>query len=206
MADHNGIPRIYFKGTAPNAEGSNFWVRQLYFQAKPVDGVEFQYGSLPINKGVNTEVTSYDDDGYVAGARLSLKMPKRLFFDEISYTHAYLGDIVTPNFFRRYDRLTTSNYRQFLVAKNVGTRAQVSGDFTYHDSVKTLREAVKVNTKEAKVVDNVRFETYQRLNDFTYFNAAANANDGGGAGLGILGRGREGDPQARHARRRLQQD
>ncbi len=67
-------------------------LRQLYFDAKPVDGLELQIGSLGFNLGENTEVTGYDNDSYVVGERVQLKMPKRLYFDEVSFTHGYVGD------------------------------------------------------------------------------------------------------------------
>lgn len=144
-------------------KGWNLYVRQAYFAAKPVDGLEFQYGSLGINKGVNTEATSYDDDGYVTGGRVTLRRPKNVFFDEISVTYAYLGDIFTPNFFRRTERVQQSNYHQFLVRKKFfGGKVDASADYTFQDGSDTYRQAVLFDTKKSKIVDSVRFETYQR--------------------------------------------
>lgn len=165
-ADKNHIPRAFFDNLGLKAEGSNFWFRQLYFQARPVNGLEIQYGGLPILRGENSEITTYDDDGYIVGGRVSIKSPKKFFFDEMSVTYAYLGDIVTPNLFRRGERFKQSNYHQFLLAKKIGSRLSASGDYTWHDGVHTLHEAIRVNVKESKVLDLVRFETYQRLNDF----------------------------------------
>ena len=154
-----------------NSQGWNLYTRQFYFSAKPIDGVEFQYGGIGINRGVNTEMTSYDDDGYVVGGRVTVKRPKNFFFDEISATYAYIGDFFKPNFFRRLDRMNQSNYHQFLVRKKIGTRAEVSADYTFQDRVDMMREAVKVNVKESKVLDSFRFETYQRIGDNTFTDA-----------------------------------
>lgn len=147
-------------------KGWNIFVRQLYFQAEPVNGLEFQYGSIPIKKGVNTEATSYDDDGYVMGGRISVKRPKQFWFDEFAVTYAYLGDIFQPNFFRRRDRVKESNYHQFLVRKKFfGGKVDVSTDYTFQDGTDTMREAVLFNVKKSKVLDTVRFEAYQRIGD-----------------------------------------
>lgn len=141
--------------------GWAFLPRQLYFDAKPVDGLEIQYGSLGFNRGVNTEITSYDEDGYLAGERLIVKKPDKLYFDEVSVTYAYLGDILKPNFFDRYQRLTQANYHQFLLRKKLTPWLEVSTDYTY-EVTHTIREAALVKTKWAKAIDSVRFEAYQR--------------------------------------------
>jgi hypothetical protein len=148
------------------SKGWNLFLRQLYFEAKPVDGLSFQYGSLGIEKGVNTEATTFDDDGYVTGGRVSIKRPDKLWFDEASVTYAYLGDITTPNFFRRMDRMKQSNYHQFLLRKSFGKRVDVSTDYTFVNGTDTMHEGIKLNVKETKVLDSVLFEAYQRLTEF----------------------------------------
>lgn len=159
---------IYKQVKDLNNEGWNLYFRQFYFSAKPVSGIEVQYGGIGINRGVNTEMTSYDDDGYMVGSRVSFKRPKNLFFDEVSFTYGYLGDFFKPNFFRRKTRLNEHNYHQILVRKQIGGRAEFSGDYSAQDGVDMTREAIKLNIKETKVLDWVRFETYQRIgtNDF----------------------------------------
>ncbi|MGH9426719.1 MAG: hypothetical protein ACRD2L_10525, partial [Terriglobia bacterium] len=52
---------------------TNLYLKQLYFEAKPFKGFELQYGSLYPNRGENTEITSYDNDVYLMGERVSLK-------------------------------------------------------------------------------------------------------------------------------------
>lgn len=138
-------------------------LRQLYFDAKPVDGVEVQVGSLNPNLGENTEVTGYDYDGYVVGERVQLTTPKRLFFDEISFTHGYLGDITRPDVFHRLHRLGDSNYGQILIRKKLGKYTSVSADYTYQAGNDTLRQAVKFTLPKAKILDTVVFENYERI-------------------------------------------
>lgn len=142
---------------------TNLYLKQLYFAAKPVKGLEVQYGGLYFLRGESTEITSYDNDGFLVGQRISVKRPKQFFFDEVSATYAYIGDFSKPNINKRFHRLKKSNYHQFLVSKNIGKRAAVSGDYTFQAGTETLREAVRVNTKELRVIDSFRFDTYQRM-------------------------------------------
>lgn len=137
--------------------------RQLYFNAKPIDALEFQYGSLGFNRGDGSEITTYDEDGYVAGGRLMIRKPDALYFDEISVTYGSVGYLLTPNFFERVQGLEHFNYHQFLVRKRLTHWLDVSTDYTW-DIANTMREAAYVKTKPAKVVDSVRVEAYQRLN------------------------------------------
>jgi hypothetical protein len=155
-----------FQNIETRSKGWNLFVRQLYFQAKPIKGVEFSYGSLPIAKGVNTEATSYDEDGYVSGGRISVKRPKQFWFDEMSVTYGFLGDIFTPNLFRRTERFKQSNYHQFLLRKKFfGGKVDLSTDYTFQDGTDTMREAVSFNVKNSKVLDTIRVEAYQRIGD-----------------------------------------
>jgi hypothetical protein len=142
---------------------TNLYLKQLYFSAKPAAGLEVQYGGLYVSRGESTEVTSYDNDAYLMGERVSVRRPKELFFDEVSVTYAYLGDFNRPNINKRFSRLKESNYHQFLLSKRLGKRAVVSADYTFESGVETMREAVRADARKLRVVDSLRLELYQRL-------------------------------------------
>jgi len=142
---------------------TNLYLKHLFLSAQPVTGIEIQYGGLGLLRGESSEITSYDNDGYIVGERVSLKIPKRLFFDEISVTYAYLGDLNRPDLNKRYHRLQQSNYHQFLVSKKFGPRVAASADYTFQSGVETLRQAVKLDIHEAKLIDALRYEDYERL-------------------------------------------
>lgn len=151
---------------------TNHYLKQLFLSVKPGRGFEFQYGGLDISRGESTEITSYDNDGYIVGQRISLKNPKGFFFDEISATYAYLGDITKPNVLKRFYRLKQSNYHQFLVVKNINKRASVSGDYSSQSGIETLREAFKLKVSELHAIDSLRFENYQRLDWMPHYGYA----------------------------------
>jgi hypothetical protein len=137
-------------------------VRYLYASAVPVKGLELQVGGLGLVRGESTEITSYDNDGYIVGERVTVKQPARFYLDEISVSAGYLGDTNTPSVFERIDRLDEHNYTQLLAAKRIGARAAVSVDWTGVDGVDTWRQAVRVSTRETGVVDAIRLELYER--------------------------------------------
>lgn len=148
-------------GTGPLQ--TNLYLKQLYFDAKPVKGLEFQFGGIPVNLGENTEITAYDNDTYLTGERISVRVPKKLYFDEISATNAYFGDPTTPGVQHRFKHLNKSNYHQFLVRKQVNKHVGFSADYTFESGRDTLHQAVKFKIPESGVLDTVLFENYQRV-------------------------------------------
>ena len=140
-----------------------FNLRQLYLQARPLDGLEASWGGMALSRGEHTEITTFDNDNYVMAGRLSVRRPASLYLDEVSLTAGYLGDLGTPNVFRRFDRWDEHNYTQVLVAKTFGGTVALSADWTDLNDITTLRQAVKVTTKDWLPVDAIRFENYQRV-------------------------------------------
>jgi hypothetical protein len=150
----------------------------VYFATQPVPGVEAQYGSLYILKGESTEITTYDEDGYVIGERLSVRRPRDYFFDEVSATVGYLtGDAAEYPVSKRVKYLNDRpNYGHFLVDKKFASRAAASLDFTSVDGSRTWRAAANMNTREMKAVDSILFENYKRTNNHPAYGFALTAN------------------------------
>lgn len=144
----------------------NIAFRGMFLSATPVRGIEGQYGGLYLIRGESTEITTYDEDGYIVGERVSVRRPADLYFDEISVTVGYL----TPDpreipISKRTKYLNDApNYRHFLVDKKFGKRAGISTDFTTADGAHTWRQAINLKTPELRVVDTVIFENYERTN------------------------------------------
>ena len=154
-------------GWGINSAQRNLAFKALYFAAQPIAGIEAQVGGLYIVKGESTEFTTYDEDGYVTGERVSIRRPKELFFDEISVTNAYfVGGTGPANIpvSKRLPHMGEPNYQHYLVDKKMGKRAAVSADYTLESHRQTWRQAVKVNLREIQVVDSIIFENYQRTN------------------------------------------
>lgn len=164
--------------------GSRGWgmsVRQLYASATPMKQLTAEFGGLGIERGVNTEMTSYDEDGYMTGERIRFRDPDHAFFDQIAVTYGYLGDIYFPSIFDRGDRFKQSNYHQFLLEKKFAKRVDASADYTWHLGTDTMREAVSLSVPETRAFDAIRVEAYQRLNDINL----QGADIASGAGFGV---------------------
>jgi hypothetical protein len=114
--------------------------------------------------GAGTELTTFDDDAYMEGERIKINDEKHLFFNEISGSFGYFGDIDVPNFIDRGGRLTQNNYRQIMLQKKFGKRLSTSVSYDWMAGINTVREAANAAVPESKAVDNVRFELYQRTN------------------------------------------
>jgi hypothetical protein len=138
-------------------------VRLLYVSAAPVGGLELQAGGFAPIRGESSEITTYDNDAYMMGERAILKRPDWLFFDELSVTAGFIGDLEQPNVFDRFDGLAEHNYTQVLVGKRLGGRLTVSADWTSLFGISTIRNAARLQVPEARMVDGVRFEHYARL-------------------------------------------
>jgi hypothetical protein len=154
------------------SNGWEFYMRELYFSATPVKPVTVEFGSFGIDRGLSTEITTFDEDGYLSGERIRLHDSKHLFFDEVSFTNAYFGDVGTVNLFDRGSSLKNFNYRQVIAEKRLNKLFAFSGEYTWQTAIDTTREAVLLNTKISKVVDSVRMEGYERLNSKTFAGAA----------------------------------
>jgi hypothetical protein len=158
------------------SSGWQFYVRELYFSATPVKPVTVEFGSFGFERGLSSEITTFDEDGYLSGERIRIHDSKHLFFDEVGFTNAFFGEIATPNLFDRGLNLKNSNYRQVFAKKQLNKRVGFSGEYTWQKGTDTgtdtLRQAVVIGTKESKVVDSVKVEAYERLNTTTFPGAA----------------------------------
>ncbi|MBS1817494.1 MAG: hypothetical protein JSU08_06175 [Acidobacteria bacterium] len=146
-------------------DGKSHYMRQFFFDATPLPGIEAQVGSLYPNRGEHTEYTTYDDDGWVTGGRLSLRRPKTLYFDDLSLTHGTIASTGTPNLWKRWDDLDHTNYTQVLVGKHLTSMVAASVDYTRHASRDTFRGAVSMRFKPTAPISALRYEQYVRTTD-----------------------------------------
>ena len=138
-------------------------LKHLYVSIVPVAGAELSYGSLGFVRGESTEITTFDNDGYLSGERLSVKRPKDLYFDEVAVTSGFVGDVTAAAVWDRWDSLVDSrNYVQYFVSKKVSKTVGASADYTRFAGVGTVRAGMAVKTPRAHVVDALRYEQYVR--------------------------------------------
>ena len=147
------------------------YLKQLYASAEPVQGFELQYGGIYVVRGEATEWTSYDDDGYAVGERLSLRR-KELFLDEIAATRAWIGPYDTPDVTKRWNGLHEANYYQVLLAKRAGRYVRASTDWTHDQGADTWRATVAALFPPSGLLSAVRYEQYWRMDPNPAFGFA----------------------------------
>ncbi|HYK02835.1 MAG TPA: hypothetical protein VE974_13835 [Thermoanaerobaculia bacterium] len=147
------------RGVRDGQSSNRLFVKQLYVTGKPFEGAEFRYGGLALVRGESSEITSYDNDGYLMGQRLALSATR--IVDELTVTAGYLGDFRDPSVTRRLHRLSEVNYGQVLVKKQLTDRLTATADFTSDDGERTLRQGVVL--RPSGVVDLIRLEAYERV-------------------------------------------
>ena len=152
----------------PSGFTSAVFVKQLFASASPLKGIEIQAGGLGIARGENSEMTSYDNDGYMVGERVVVKQPRALHVDELSVTMGYLGDSNTPALWQRLHRVSETNYYQVLAAKKFSPRFSSSADVTTVAGATTIRSGFKLDTHGLRWTDSIRFEQYARVNNAAY--------------------------------------
>jgi hypothetical protein len=146
-------------------DGKDHYNKQLFVSATPVKGIEGQFGGLYPERGESTEFTTYDDDGYLVGGRISVRRPASLYLDEISVAHGTLGPANVPNLWKRWDDLDDTNYTQVLVAKRFAPSVAASLDYTNAASTDTIRGAVALRFKAGAPISALRYEQYVRTSD-----------------------------------------
>ena len=146
---------------------TDFSLKHLFVAVVPVKGVDVSFGSFAPVRGESTEITTFDNDAYLMGEHVSVKRPMDLYFDEIGFTSAYVGDLLAPSVFDRGDRLTGSrNYFQYFVAKRFSTRVAASADYVRQSGTPIVHTAVTV-TIPLGIVDSLKYEQYVRGGEHT---------------------------------------
>lgn len=150
-------------GTGDDRSHTNLYLKQLFFHAKLLRGVEIDYGGLEFLHGENTDVITYAYEGFLTGQRVRIARPDQLFFDEISYTAGYTDERETPNVFKRLKHLKDLNLHRLIFTKRIGERIRTSGEYSSLAGSHDLRQAIHVELPEAKVIDSLVFENYEHL-------------------------------------------
>jgi hypothetical protein len=156
-----------------------FNVKQLFFAAEPVKGLQFEVGGLFFNRGEMVEQITYDNDAYLVGERVTYR-PAKGRITQLSATTGFFGgsDYNEVNVFERFHRMDEFNYGQGLVAFSLHPRVSASVDYTYEDGRDIFREGVNVQMPPTvEVLTALRFEAYQRAadEDGAGFNVSADA-------------------------------
>lgn len=138
-------------------------VRQLYFGAQPVAGLELQIGGLAVNRGELTDVIASDNDSFFVGERLTVR-PSRGRVTQLSAAVGHFDAAGEPDFFKQADDMDAFNYGQALVGFRVSRNVTGSVDYTYENGRDILREGLVIRLPSSvKLLTQLRLESYQRV-------------------------------------------
>lgn len=153
-----------------------FAIKQLFLAAAPGAGLNLSAGGLYLLRGDSTEITTYDNDGYIVGERVDWRHGEGPV-SEVALTTGYLGDTRDPNLFHRWRRIHEWNYEQFLIGWRLGRQVTASTDYTHEGERDTLREAMTVRLpRRAGIFTALHLELYERVSPDTARGMAAAAD------------------------------
>lgn len=151
---------------------ARIYLRQLFVSAEPWNGIEAEYGSLYPERGRSTEITTYDNDGYVTAGRLNVRRPREVFFDGITVSVGYVGYTDTAFVFDRTGAFSRQNYWQVLASKRVLRGFELSTDYSELEDDGILRQGARWHVDQP-FVDTVRAEYGVRLRGGSHQTAFA---------------------------------
>jgi hypothetical protein len=164
-----------YTGAGINRENHPLKVRQLWFGAAPVKGLEFQTGGIAPNRGELADVIASDNDSFVIGGRATVR-PSKGRFTQFSATVGYFDGVGEPDFFKQAGDADEVNYAQALAGFKLGARATASVDYTYEKGRDILREGITFRVPASvKAITGIRLESYQRVDpdQASGYNASA---------------------------------
>jgi hypothetical protein len=109
---------------------AKIYLKTLFVAAEPWDGVALQYGSLYPMRGQSTEITTFDNDGYLTAGRVSVGKPADLFFDDVTVSVGYVGYLDRPFVFDRTGAFSRQNYWQLHASKEFLPGFTLSSDYS----------------------------------------------------------------------------
>ena len=154
-------------------EGSaTIYLTQVFVAAEPWNGIELHYGSLYPTRGQSTEITTYDNDGYVTAGRVHVRRPRELFFDDLIVSVGYVGYLDRAFVFDRTGAFSRQNYWRVLVSKQVLAGLTVSTDYAVIDDDGVLHQGATWRVDQSWI-DTVRGEYGVRLRGGSHQTAFA---------------------------------
>ena len=142
----------------------NNYLKQLFVAVNPARGIDMQAGGIYVRRGEDDDITTYDDDGYVVGERVTISRPKQVFLDDITFTRGALGPFNEPNLWNRWQDWSHPNYAQALIIKRFTKHLAGSLDYSTQSGARTIRMAVTLRLSKGRPIQTVKYEQYRRVN------------------------------------------
>lgn len=156
-------PGWNFSGWGQNDHNLSLSLKDLFVGQKVGSQVEFQVGGIEFDRGVGTEATFADEDGFQVGYRVQVTPPRGWWPERMQVTVARIDEFHHPSVFARLPGLGEPNAVQVLAQKSLGDNLQVSGEFDRIAGVNFLRGVMQWSPPA--MLNRLVLETIVRTSD-----------------------------------------
>lgn len=138
------------------------YLKELALVLASPGGLRAEVGGLAPERGGISEVTGFDNDGYLVGAQIQIGPEAGWPLSRLVVTAGDLGDLARSAVFPRLRRFGRVSYGQLLVSKEVG-RGGFTAEYTFRDGVSSFHGAARIEGRTGRWA--LRGEGFVRTSD-----------------------------------------
>ncbi len=148
-----------------------FNMKSFYFGQKLGKHFEAQAGGLEFDRGVATEASAPDNDGFLTGYRGMVSTAGKGWLpNKVVVTVGFVGDLGIVNVYNRlYHRMDEANYAQVLVQKAFNKKHEASAEYNTIEGIDYVRGAYRWKKVPARVFDELQLEVLSRATENATF-------------------------------------
>lgn len=136
-------PGWNYSGWGRNLGHRSFSLKDLFLGQRVGSRVELRAGGIEFDRGVGSEATLADEDGFQVGYQLLYAPPRGWWLDRLQVTVSRVGEFHHPSVFARFPGMTDPNAVQALAEKRLTEKLEVSGEFDRIEGVEFVRGALR---------------------------------------------------------------
>lgn len=154
--------------------GTRQWVfnmKTFYFGQKIGKHFEAQAGGLEFDRGVATEASAADNDGFLNGYRSMVTTSGKGWMpNKVVVTVGFVGALGVVNVYNRmYHHMDDANYGQVLVQKAFNKKHEASVEYNALEGIDYIRGAYRWKKIPAHVFDELQLELLSRATENATF-------------------------------------
>lgn len=146
------------------------YLKELAVLLATPGGLRAEIGGIAPERGGITEVTGFDNDGYLVGAQVQVGPEAGWPVSRLVITAGDLGDLGRSAVFPRLQRLGRVSYGQLLVSKEVG-RGGFTAEYSVRDGVSSFHGAARLEGRTGRWA--LRGEGFVRTSDASGYAVVA---------------------------------
>ncbi len=136
-------PGWNYSGWGRNAASQSFSVKDLFLGQRIGSRLELRAGGIEFDRGLGTEATFADDDGFHVGYQVQYGPPRGWWPEKLQVTISHIGEFQHPSVFARFPGMSSPNAVQVLAEKRLAEKLEFSGEFDRIEGVEFTRLALR---------------------------------------------------------------